>query len=103
MVRGRSRGRDKRSSDHWEPVIMGRFHGEPVDTHASQRAPSTSHVDEGGRPLKEAEYDLVMRLAIDWLHATAKRPQPCRSDETGFGDLVHSVFQWMGLRNKSAI
>jgi hypothetical protein len=34
---------------------------------------------------------------MDWHDATGEAPRPGRSDYTGFGDLVHSVFQWLGL------
>jgi hypothetical protein len=106
MVKGRSRGDGKRAPDHFEPVIMGQFRGDPVDTEASILGPSipaAAKSDQGGRPLKDAEYELVMHLAIDWSHALGDKPRSGRSGNSGFGDLVHSVFQWMGLRNKSAI
>jgi len=38
---------------------------------------------------------LVMHLALDWLHATGQQPQKGRDDKRGFGDLVHSVFDWL--------
>jgi hypothetical protein len=43
-----------------------------------------------------------MHLAMDWSHATGSPPKPRRSDNTGFGDLVHSVFQWLNLPEGSA-
>ncbi len=85
VVEGRSRGDGKRSTNHWEPVIMGGVRGAGVWDR------------RGGRPLSDAEHELVMLLAIDWLHATGDKPKPGRSDNTGFGDLAHSVFQWLRL------
>jgi hypothetical protein len=38
-----------------------------------------------------------MFLAMDWRGATGEEPKPGRSDHSGFGELVHSVFQWLGL------
>ena len=43
-----------------------------------------------------------MFLAVDWLRATNKAPTAGRSDKSGFGDLVHSVFQWVGLQEGTA-
>jgi hypothetical protein len=43
-----------------------------------------------------------MHLAIDSLRATDELPKPGRSDEAGFGDLVHKVFQWLDLPDGSA-
>lgn len=43
-----------------------------------------------------------MHLAMDWLRASGETPKPGRSDGTGFGDLVHSVFQWLSLPKGSA-
>lgn len=38
-----------------------------------------------------------MELALDWLRATSEMPKAGRSSETAFGDLVHSVFQWLEI------
>jgi hypothetical protein len=38
-----------------------------------------------------------MHLAGDWLRATERMPEPGRSDRTGFGKLVHLVFEWVCL------
>jgi hypothetical protein len=38
---------------------------------------------------------LIRNLALDWIRATVCEPSPGRSDQSGFGDLVHSVFQWL--------
>src|SRR5271156_6054441 len=38
---------------------------------------------------------LVMHLAIDWTIVSGAKLSPGRSDRTGFGDIVHSVFQWL--------
>ena len=56
----------------------------------------------GGRPNKQRDQTLVMHLAFDWLTATGEPPKPGRSDNTGFGDLVHSVFQWLSFPEGSA-
>jgi hypothetical protein len=56
----------------------------------------------GGRPKNAAYQDLVMHLAMDWLRATGNAPKPGRSDSTGFGDLVHSLVQWLSLPEGSA-
>ncbi len=37
----------------------------------------------------------MMHLAGDWSRATGQMPEAGRSDRTGFGGLVHSVFQWV--------
>jgi hypothetical protein len=83
VVAGRSRGRGKRSALRLEPVIFGEARG----AGAKKR--------KGGRPSEEARHQLVMHLALDWVHATGQMPEPGRSGETGFGDFVHSVFQWL--------
>ena len=82
-VPGRSRGGGKRSPSKLEPVIMGVARG----------AGSPGLRD--GAPIKAAQHELVMSLAHHWLRTTGKAPKPRRSDSTGFGDLVHSVFQWL--------
>jgi hypothetical protein len=79
----RSRGPGKRSSPRLEPLIFGHARG------ALQGA------REGGRPGHDAQDALVMYLAIDWSLVTGAKPPPGRSDHTGFGELVHSVFQWL--------
>jgi integrase len=90
IVEGRSRGHGRRSGRRIEPIIMGRARGTIAQTH------------KGGRPESAEEQDLVMFLAFDWLRATNKEPTAGRSDKSGFGDLVHSVFQWVGLWDGSA-
>jgi hypothetical protein len=84
IVKGRSRDGGKRSGLRLEPVIVGEVRGAGTARH------------HGGRPTKERHQTLVMHLAIDWLNATGEPPKRGRSDGTGFGDLVHSVFQWLG-------
>jgi hypothetical protein len=79
----RSRGPGKRSSARLEPLIFGNARD------ATEEAP------EGGRPRHDARDALVMYLAIDWSLASGAKPSPGRSDHTGFGDLVHCVFQWI--------
>ena len=85
IVAGRGRGGGKRSRPKMEPMIAGTVRGSPGP---EQR---------GGRPDEAARRDLVMHLALDWLHATGSPPKPGRSDTSGFGDLVHSVFQWLDI------
>jgi hypothetical protein len=99
FVKGRSRGRGKRSSIRLEPGIMGKFRGVPITVEAESIG---SERHRGGRPRAAAHQHLVMHLAVDWLYATGKTPMPGRSDLTGFGDLVHSVFQWLSLPEGSA-
>jgi hypothetical protein len=53
-------------------------------------------------PSKAGTKQLVMSLALNWLHATEQALTSGRSDRSGFGDLVHSVFQWIGLPDGSA-
>ena len=79
----RSRGRGKRSQSHLEPMIFGKVRG------------IGAKKCKGGRPSKDAQHELVMNLALDWTSATGNPPEPGRSDRTGFGDLAHSVFQWL--------
>jgi hypothetical protein len=79
----RSRGCGKRSKAKPEPVILGQTRGEDDGVH------------KGGRPRHYFQDDLVMHLAIDWANATGAKPPDGRSDHSGFGDLVHSAFQWI--------
>jgi hypothetical protein len=90
VVEGRSRGAGKRSERRLEPVINGEVRGAGAQRH------------RGGRPENAHRQDLVMHLAIDWLWATGEPPKPGRSNKTGFGDLVHKVFQWLDLPDGSA-
>ena len=89
-VVGRSRGTGRRSARRLQPMIMG-----------ATRGGGTGR-NRGGRPRTEYHRDLVMHLAMDWLTATGDPPKPGRSDSAGFGDLVHSAFQWCGLPEGSA-
>ena len=90
MVQGRSRGAGKRSSLRQEPQILGVIRGTGA---------ASNH---GGRPRNEGHQSLVMRLALAWFTATNESPKPGRSDKSGFGDLVHSVFQWLDQPQDSA-
>ncbi len=65
-----------------EPGIGGETRGAGAKRH------------KGGRPREDARHELVMNLGLDWFEATERMPEPGRSSETAFGDLVHSVFQW---------
>lgn len=89
-VEGRSRGDGKRSAPRLEPMIMGEVRG----------AGATRH--RGGRPTNERHKTLVMYLAIDWSNATDELPKSGRSEGTGFGELAHSVFQWLELPDSAA-
>lgn len=84
IVMGRSRGGGKRSRRKLEPMIAGQVRG------TGDTAP------KGGRPGHAEQDALVRNLAIDWYRATGQRPEAGRSDHTGFGDLVHSIFDWVG-------
>jgi hypothetical protein len=90
LVKGRSRGAGKRSDSRVEPMIMGEVRGAGARDH------------RGGAPTNDAAFDLVMFLAVDWLLAIGHKPRPGRSDKTGFGDLVHSVFQSLELPGEVA-
>jgi hypothetical protein len=89
IVEGRSRGSGKRSKSRLEPIIMGEARGAAGRTH------------RGGRPKSAEQEELVMFLALDWLHATEQEPMAGRGYH-GFGDLVHCVFAWLGLPKGSA-
>jgi hypothetical protein len=90
IVQGRGRGGGKRSGRRLEPVIMGEVRGPGTARH------------HGGRPTNERHQTLVMRLATDWFNATSELPKSGRSEGTGFGELVHSVFQWLELPESAA-
>lgn len=89
-VEGRSRGNGKRSAPRIEPMIMGEVRGVGTTRH------------RGGRPRNDRNQMLIMCLALDWLHATGEPPKAGRSGNTGFGDFVHSVFQWLELPDSAA-
>ena len=36
-----------------------------------------------------------MNVAMDWFVATKEPPTAGRSDHTGFGELVHCIFDWL--------
>lgn len=90
MAPGRSRGAGKRSAPRPEPMIMDEVRG------------AGAVRDRGGRPDNNLRLNLVLNLAMDWLAATGGPPRPGRSDKTGFGGLVHSVFQWLKLPEGAA-
>ncbi len=85
IVPGRSRGGGKRSRARIEPRVMGVARGGPDPRNKGGRSSGLF-----------ARLTLVGHLAHDWENATGTLPKPSRSDHTGFGDLVHSVFQWLG-------
>ena len=54
------------------------------------------HKNKGGRPSdSDPRLTLIGHLAHEWEKATGTFPEPGRSDHTGFGELVYSVFQWL--------
>ena len=83
IVAGRSRGKEKRSALRVEPAIGGDARG------------AGAKKQKGGRPSEYARHELVINLGLDWLRATKRMPESGRSSETAFGDLVHSVFEWL--------
>lgn len=85
IVPGRSRGRNKRSGRRVEPYVMNVARG------ANDQKPV------GGRPSDlDIKFLLIGSLADSWERATGEFPERGRSDHSGFGELVHSVFQWLG-------
>ena len=84
VVHGRSRGGGKRSQPRIEPYVMGIARGGP------------DHKSKGGRPNLVLAFVFICGLANAWERATGRFPQAGRSDHTGFGDLVHQVFGWVG-------
>lgn len=85
IVAGRSRGNGRRSRPRLEPIILGEIRG------------AGTRIHRGGAPAANARHDMVMHLALDWYRATGEDRRGGRSDKTGFGDLVHSIFQWLEL------
>jgi len=84
IVPGRSRGGGKRSRARIEPFVMGEARGMP------------ERENKGGRPSQlDRQLTLIGHLAHEWETATGTFPEAGRSDNTGFGELVHSVFQWI--------
>jgi type II secretory pathway component PulJ len=90
IVKGRSRGSGKRSGLRLEPMIMGEMRG------------AGARHGRGGRPRNAKHQALIMHLAMDWTSATGEAPKSGRSDYTGFGELVHSIFQWLDLPGGSS-
>jgi hypothetical protein len=91
-VQGRSRGMGKRSRRRIEPYIMGAVRG------SGKQMPASNQMHAGGRRSNlDFKFLLIGRLAQAWEHATGILPSAGRSDETGFGELVHSVFQWLEM------
>jgi hypothetical protein len=85
-AQGRSRGGGKRSRSRVEPSI-----------YRVARGADNRIAGSGRRTYLDFKFLLIGRLAIAWERATGDFPSAGRSDETGFGDLVHSVFQWLGM------
>jgi hypothetical protein len=91
-VPGRSRGMGKRSRPRIEPILMGKAQG------AAGQMLTSNQSHPGGRPsILYAHFSLIGKLVVAWERATSTLPSAGRSDETAFGELVHSVFQWLGM------
>lgn len=86
LAEGRKRPGGKQSAPSFAPIILGGGRG----TGIAQKI-------KGGRPRKDDLVTLIGFLAVDWLQATGLEPDPGRSDGTPFGDLVHTVFGWLGF------
>ncbi|MGA8587058.1 MAG: hypothetical protein WB715_25050 [Roseiarcus sp.] len=99
IVEGRSRGHGRRSGRRAEPIILGEARGAGPRTHKGGQPKKPTH--KGGRPKNADQQELIRFLACDWLRATDRPPACGRSDYRGFGDLVHSVFQWLGLEESA--
>jgi hypothetical protein len=80
------RSDDRPAKCRFEPMIMGTSLG---GKEAKRR---------GGRPPEEENDDLVMNLALDWLHATGQKPVLKRSESNGFPGLVHRVFDHFKIK-----
>jgi hypothetical protein len=89
-VKGRSRRGGKRSAPHFESRIMGLVRG--------SQEPKSS----GGRPTEDSQHTLVMHLAVDWLQTTGRPPESGRSNRKAFGKLVHMVFEWIYVPERSS-
>jgi hypothetical protein len=91
IVAGQSRGSGRRRDPaRIEPKILSITQGNGED------APKK------GRPIKWAERDLILRLAHHWEQIVGEFPNFGRSDHTPFGDLVHSIFQFLRFPISSA-
>ena len=82
IIPGQSRGGGKRSRIKFAPMLMGEVRGAGTRDH------------RGGPPIKRADHELVQDLVLAWFYSTGHLPKRGRGDHhTGFGDLVHSIFQ----------
>lgn len=84
MLDGRQ---DRQPKKGFEPMIMGVIRG------------TGEGLSQGGRPSLTARDELVMHLAIDWLHATGERPQQGRSDKEGFASIVYMIFDLIEIKS----
>ena len=90
IIPGRSRGNGKRSRSTAEPYIGGYARG------------SGKAMPSGGRPSNLGfKISLIGNLYQSWERITGTEPAAGRGDRTGFGDLVHSVFQWLGIETEA--
>jgi hypothetical protein len=99
FVPGRGRGSGRRSKPQYEPMILGVVRGSRPSSKAAIVERSEYDRVPNGRPRDDAALQLISFVAMDWTLATEQRPVPGRSDQTPFGDLVHQVFSWLGLRD----
>ena len=86
IVAGRKRPGGLRSQPRFEPSIMD------VQRRTSSSPAASSN---NGRPPATKADRLVMYLAVDWAVVIGEAPEPGRSDQKPFGDLVHQVFGWL--------
>lgn len=91
-VRGRRRGPGKRSADRVEPSINRVARGAGDEALLAGPPSDMPH-----------KLTLIGGLAHAWERTTGAFPIAGRSDQTPFGDLVHSVFQWLGLDDGEAV
>ena len=90
IVQGRSRRTGKRSSPGVEPYINRIARG------AGDGMPRV------GRPSSlDFKISLIGKLAHAWERTTGTFPPVGRSDETGFGELIHCVFHWLRIGDQA--
>jgi hypothetical protein len=59
---------------------------------------TSSQMHVGGRRSNlDFQFSLIGKLVDAWERTTGTLPPAGRSDETVFGELVYSVFQWLGM------
>ena len=98
VVPGRKRPGGKQSAPTLEPLLVGSplGPGNRRSGRTSSDGTETAKVHGDGRPHADAADALAEDLAFVWAVATGQMPEHGRSGDTGFGDLVHHVFSWVG-------